>query len=127
MKKAKVKTSMIERHLRNRYSRQAMFPAIGEEGQAKLSNGSVVIIGCGALGTNIANLLVRAGVGKVRTVDRDFIEPHNLQRQVLFDEEDIKAGLPKAVAAQRHLGKLVKLGLLRRVGASSSTSYEVHR
>jgi molybdopterin/thiamine biosynthesis adenylyltransferase len=97
---------MIERHLRNRYSRQAMFPAIGEEGQAKLGRGSVVIIGCGALGTNIANLLVRAGVGKARIVDRDFIEPHNLQRQVLFDEEDIKAGLPKAIAAQRHLRKV---------------------
>jgi molybdopterin/thiamine biosynthesis adenylyltransferase len=97
---------MISRHLRDRYSRQTMFPAIGEEGQAKLSNGSVVIIGCGALGTNIATLLVRAGVGKVRIVDRDFIEYHNLQRQVLFDEEDIKAKLPKAVAAERHLRKV---------------------
>lgn len=96
----------IDRHLRQRYSRQTMFPAIGEEGQVKLSHGSVVIIGCGALGTNIATLLVRAGVGKVRIVDRDFIEPHNLQRQVLFDEEDIKAGLPKAVAAERHLKKV---------------------
>jgi adenylyltransferase/sulfurtransferase len=83
-----------------------MFPAIGEEGQVKLSNGSVVIIGCGALGTNIATLLVRAGVGKVRIVDRDFIEAHNLQRQVLFDEEDIKAGLPKAIAAERHLKRV---------------------
>jgi molybdopterin/thiamine biosynthesis adenylyltransferase len=94
---------MIDKHLRDRYSRQTMFPAIGEEGQVKLSQGSAVIIGCGALGTNIASLLVRAGVGKVRIVDRDFIEPHNLQRQVLFDEEDIKAGLPKAIAAERHL------------------------
>ena len=97
---------MIDRHLRNRYSRQTMFPAIGEEGQVKLSNGNVVIIGCGALGTNIATLLVRAGVGKVRIVDRDFIEYHNLQRQILFDEEDIKAGLPKAIAAERHLRKV---------------------
>ncbi|MFC1965987.1 ThiF family adenylyltransferase [Chloroflexota bacterium] len=97
---------MIDRHLRNRYSRQTMFPAIGEEGQVKLSRGNVVIIGCGALGTNIATFLVRAGVGKVRIVDRDFIEYHNLQRQVLFDEEDIKAGLPKAVAAERHLRKV---------------------
>ena len=97
---------MIDRHLRNRYSRQTMFPSIGEEGQVKLGNGSVVIIGCGALGTNIATFLVRAGVGKVRIVDRDFIEYHNLQRQVLFDEEDIKAGLPKAVAAERHLRKV---------------------
>jgi adenylyltransferase/sulfurtransferase len=83
-----------------------MFPAIGEEGQVKLSKGNVVIIGCGALGTNIATFLVRAGVGKVRIVDRDFIEYHNLQRQVLFDEEDIKAGLPKAIAAERHLKKV---------------------
>ncbi len=83
-----------------------MFPAIGEEGQVKLSRGNVVIIGCGALGTNIATFLVRAGVGKVRIVDRDFIEYHNLQRQVLFDEEDIKAGLPKAIAAERHLRKV---------------------
>jgi len=86
-----------------------MFPAIGEEGQVKLSNGSVVIIGCGALGTNIATFLVRAGVGKVRIVDRDFIEYHNLQRQVLFNEEDIKAGLPKAIAAERHLKKVNSL------------------
>jgi len=97
---------MIDRHLRNRYSRQTIFPAIGDEGQVKLSNGSVVIIGCGALGTNIATFLVRAGVGKVRIVDRDFIEYHNLQRQVLFDEEDIKAQLPKAIAAERHLKKV---------------------
>ncbi len=97
---------MIERHLRNRYSRQVMFPAIGEEGQVKLSKGNVVIIGCGALGTNIATFLVRAGVGKVRIVDRDFIEYHNLQRQVLFNEDDIKAGLPKAIAAERHLRKV---------------------
>jgi len=83
-----------------------MFPAIGEEGQVKLSNGNVVIIGCGALGTNIATFLVRAGIGKVRIVDRDFIEYHNLQRQILFDEEDIKAGLPKAIAAERHLRKV---------------------
>jgi len=95
--------AVIDRHLRNRYSRQTMFPAIGEEGQVKLSKGNVVIIGCGALGTNIATFLTRAGVGKVRIVDRDFIEYHNLQRQVLFDEEDIKAGLPKATAAERHL------------------------
>ncbi|MFH0768379.1 MAG: ThiF family adenylyltransferase [Chloroflexota bacterium] len=97
---------MIDRHLRNRYSRQTMFPPIGEEGQVKLGNSEVVIIGCGALGSNIATFLVRAGVGKVRIVDRDFIEIHNLQRQVLFDEDDIKAGLPKAIAAERHLKKV---------------------
>jgi molybdopterin/thiamine biosynthesis adenylyltransferase len=97
---------LIDRSLRNRYSRQTMFPGIGEDGQVKLTRGNVVIIGCGALGTNIANFLVRAGVGKVSIVDRDFIEYHNLQRQVLFDEEDIKAGLPKAIAAERRLKKI---------------------
>jgi len=94
---------MIERRLRDRYSRQTMFPGIGDEGQAKLIRGTVVIIGCGALGCNVATLLTRAGVGKIRIVDRDFIEYHNLQRQVLFDEEDIRSGLPKAIAAERHL------------------------
>jgi adenylyltransferase/sulfurtransferase len=96
----------LERGLRDRYSRQTMLQNIGDEGQAKLIRGRVVIIGCGALGSNIATLLVRAGIGHVRIIDRDFIEYHNLQRQVLFDEEDIKAGLPKAIAAQRHLEKI---------------------
>lgn len=96
---------MLDRRLRNRYSRQTIFPPIGEEGQAKLVNSRAVIIGCGALGSNIAILLARAGVGSLVIVDRDFIEEHNLQRQVLFDEEDIKAGLPKAIAAERHLRK----------------------
>jgi adenylyltransferase/sulfurtransferase len=81
---------MIDRRLRDRYSRQTMFPGIGEEGQAKLLSSNVVIIGCGALGGNIATFLVRAGVGKITIVDRDFIEYHNLQRQVLFDEDDIR-------------------------------------
>ncbi len=83
-----------------------MFPGIGEGGQAKLLSSSVVIIGCGGLGCNIATFLVRAGVGKIKIVDRDFIEYHNLQRQILFDEEDIRAGLPKAIAAERHLMKV---------------------
>ena len=90
----------------DRYSRQVLFPGIGEEGQKKLGNSSVALIGCGALGTVIATSLVRAGIGKVKIIDRDFIEYHNLQRQVIFDEEDIKAGLPKAIAAERHLKKV---------------------
>ena len=90
----------------DRYSRQILVPEIGEEGQKKLGKSSVVIIGCGGLGTVSATALVRAGVGKVKVVDRDFIEYHNLQRQVLFDEDDIKAELPKAVAAERHLKKI---------------------
>ncbi|MCP4403927.1 MAG: NAD(P)H-binding protein, partial [bacterium] len=64
----------------NRYSRQILFEGIGEEGQRKLGRSSVVIIGCGALGTVIATSLARAGVGKIRIIDRDFIEYHNLQR-----------------------------------------------
>ena len=90
----------------DRYSRQTLFPGIGEEGQRKLASSYVVIIGCGALGTISATSLVRAGVGKVRIIDRDFIEYHNLQRQVLFSEEDIKAELPKAVADEQHFKKV---------------------
>ena len=90
----------------DRYSRQTLFTGIGEEGQRKLSNSYVVIIGCGALGTILATSLVRAGTGKVRIIDRDFIEYHNLQRQVLFDEDDIRNQLPKAIAAERHLKKV---------------------
>ncbi len=90
----------------DRYSRQIIFPAIGEAGQKRLAGSRAVIIGCGALGTVIANTLVRAGVGRVRIVDRDFIEEHNLQRQVLFTEDDIKESLPKAVAAERRLRRV---------------------
>ena len=83
-----------------------IFPAIGLEGQKKLSNSFAVVIGCGALGTVIATGLVRSGIGKIRIIDRDFIEYHNLQRQILFDEDDIKNNLPKAIAAERHLKKV---------------------
>jgi len=93
----------------DRYSRQIIFPGIGEEGQRRLSSSYAIIIGCGALGTIIATSLVRAGVGKVRIIDRDFIEYHNLQRQVLFDEDDIKNQLPKAIAAERHLKRVNSL------------------
>ena len=90
----------------DRYSRQTLFKGIGAEGQKKLGNSSVAIIGCGALGTITATAMVRAGVGKIRIIDRDFIEYHNLQRQVLFDEDDIRNELPKAIAAVRHLKKV---------------------
>ena len=90
----------------DRYSRQVLFPGIGENGQKKLGNSSVAVIGCGALGTVIATILVRAGIGKIKIIDRDFIEYHNLQRQVLFDEDDIRNQLPKAIAAERHLKKV---------------------
>jgi molybdopterin/thiamine biosynthesis adenylyltransferase len=86
-----------------RYSRQILFSEIGEAGQQRLLESSAVLVGCGALGTALANLLVRAGVGKLRIVDRDFVEPSNLQRQTLFEESDALEALPKAVAAERRL------------------------
>jgi molybdopterin/thiamine biosynthesis adenylyltransferase len=88
---------------REKYSRQTLFAEIGEVGQERLLAASAVIVGCGALGTVAANLLVRAGVGRVRIVDRDFVEASNLQRQTLFEETDAKDALPKAVAAERRL------------------------
>src|SRR5580692_664732 len=89
--------------LQEKYSRQMLFAGIGEEGQQRLLASSVVIVGCGAIGAAAAGLIVRAGVGRVRILDRDFVEPSNLQRQTLFDEDDARAALPKAVAAQRKL------------------------
>jgi len=86
-----------------RYQRQARFAPLGEEGQRKLMAGRVLICGCGALGSVVADTLVRAGVGLVRIVDRDFVETSNLHRQVLFDERDAAAQLPKAVAAAERL------------------------
>jgi len=87
----------------SRYARQTIFPGIGEAGQRKLLAAKVVIIGCGATGTVIANHLARAGVGELVVVDRDFIERNNLQRQLLFDEQDLAQNLPKAIAAERKL------------------------
>jgi molybdopterin-synthase adenylyltransferase len=89
-----------------RYSRQMRFHGIGEQGQRKLLESHVTLCGCGALGTVLANVLVRAGVGHLRLVDRDFIETHNLQRQVLFDEHDVLENLPKAEAAARKLAAI---------------------
>ena len=89
-----------------RYSRQMRFGGIGEAGQRRLLHSHVTLCGCGALGTVLANVLVRAGVGHLRLVDRDFIETHNLQRQVLFDEHDVAENLPKAEAAARKLGAI---------------------
>jgi len=87
----------------DKYSRQVLFTPIGREGQERLGWARVVIVGCGALGTAQANALVRAGVGRLRIVDRDYVEESNLQRQLLFDEADATENLPKAVAAERHL------------------------
>lgn len=86
-----------------RYLRQTIFPGIGVAGQQKLLAARVVVIGCGATGTVIANHLARAGVGHLTVVDRDFIELNNLQRQLLFDEHDLAENMPKAVAAERKL------------------------
>jgi adenylyltransferase/sulfurtransferase len=90
----------------SRYARQMRFPGIGAEGQRKLLASRALVVGCGALGSVIANTLARAGVGKLRIVDRDFLELNNLQRQVLYDEADVAAGLPKAIAAANRLAKI---------------------
>lgn len=89
-----------------RYSRQVRFPPIGKEGQQKLLAARVLVVGCGALGSAQASLLARAGVGKLRIVDRDFLELSNLQRQTLYDEDDVASGLPKAIAARNRLVKI---------------------
>ena len=89
--------------LREKYSRQMLFVGIGEEGQRRLMDSTAVIVGCGAIGAAAAHLLVRAGLGRLRVIDRDFVEPSNLQRQALFDEADARESLPKAVAAERKL------------------------
>jgi adenylyltransferase/sulfurtransferase len=90
----------------DRYSRQMRFHGVGEDGQKRLLDSHVTLCGCGALGTVLANALVRAGVGHLRLIDRDFIETNNLQRQVLFDEHDVAENLPKAEAAARKLGAI---------------------
>src|SRR5271169_6427107 len=89
--------------LQEKYSRQMLFAGIGKEGQQRILASSAAIVGCGAIGAAAAALLVRAGVGRVRILDRDFVEPSNLQRQTLFDENDALNALPKAVAAERKL------------------------
>ncbi len=89
--------------LQEKYSRQMLFAGIGPEGQQRLLASRAAIVGCGAIGAAAANLLVRAGVGHIKIVDRDFVEPSNLQRQSLFDESDALNVLPKAVAAERKL------------------------
>jgi molybdopterin-synthase adenylyltransferase len=87
----------------DRYSRQVLFRGIGVEGQRKLTASRISIVGCGATGSAIASLLARAGVGSIRIVDRDYVEPSNLQRQSLFDEADAAESLPKAIAAARKI------------------------
>ncbi len=86
-----------------RYSRQILFRGIGAEGQRRLAAARVAIVGCGATGSALAGLLARAGVGTLRIIDRDYVEPSNLQRQSLFDEKDAEESLPKAIAAERKI------------------------
>ncbi len=89
-----------------RYHRQMLLPGFGESGQRRLQNSTVAILGCGALGSVAADMLARAGVGHLIIIDRDYLEITNLQRQVLFDEQDVADGIPKAVAAKRKLGRI---------------------
>jgi molybdopterin-synthase adenylyltransferase len=93
----------VDDSLRQKYSRQILFAPLGEPGQERLLDASAVLVGCGAIGAAAANLLVRAGVGRLRVIDRDFVEPSNLQRQTLFDETDAREAMPKAVAAEQKL------------------------
>jgi molybdopterin-synthase adenylyltransferase len=94
----------VER-IEERYSRQVLFPGIGERGQKRLAQGHVAVVGCGATGAAAAALLARAGVGILTLVDRDFVEESNLQRQLLFDEADAREALPKAEAAKRKIAQ----------------------
>ena len=89
-----------------RYSRQLLFAGIGPGGQQRLRHARAAVVGVGATGAATASLLARAGVGQLTLIDRDFVEPSNLQRQVLYEEADALEGLPKAEAARRHLGAL---------------------
>jgi adenylyltransferase/sulfurtransferase len=91
--------------LEERYSRQVLFHGIGPEGQLRLSTSRVTVVGCGATGSAVAALLARAGVGTLRLIDRDYVEPSNLQRQSLFDESDAAESAPKAVAAARKIAE----------------------
>ncbi len=91
---------------RERYSRQILFPGIGERGQQALLESHAAVVGCGALGSFHAAALARAGVGRITLIDRDFVEPSNLHRQWLFDEADARDAVPKAKAAERQLGRI---------------------
>lgn len=95
--------------MKKRYSRQILFRPIGLTGQERLAESRVAVVGMGALGTVLANHMVRGGIGFVRIIDRDFVEESNLQRQMLYDEEDAAEHLPKAIAASQKLRKINSL------------------
>jgi molybdopterin/thiamine biosynthesis adenylyltransferase len=92
--------------MHERYSRQILFNGIGPEGQRRLRQSRVLIVGCGALGSAQAESLARAGVGRIRIADRDYVEASNLQRQTMFTERDASERIPKAVAAANHIGEI---------------------
>jgi molybdopterin/thiamine biosynthesis adenylyltransferase len=117
---------IIASEIPRRYSRQVLFRGIGAAGQSALSASRVVLVGCGALGTFHASLLVRAGVGTLRVIDRDFVEESNLQRQILFDEQDVRDLMPKAMAAERKLRQVNSLVQIEGVVEDVNPS-TVHR
>src|ERR1700682_1453402 len=108
--------------LEERYSRQVLFAGIGAEGQQRLLESRVAIVGCGATGSVMASLLARAGVGTLRIIDRDYVEASNLQRQLLFDETDAAESLPKAVAARNRLSAINSLVQVEPVVADLTAS-----
>ncbi len=91
---------------KERYARQTAFHVIGKEGQEKLAKSRVMILGCGGLGSASSSILARAGIGYLKLVDRDFLELNNLQRQILYEEHDVKEGLPKPIAAERRIKRI---------------------
>src|SRR5436305_9452281 len=107
---------------RERYSRQILFPGIGESGQEALLHSHAVVVGCGALGSFHAAALARAGVGTLTIIDRDYVEPSNLHRQWLFEESDAAEGLPKAAAATRHLAAINSSVRVRGIVADLTAS-----
>ncbi|HUU03167.1 MAG TPA: HesA/MoeB/ThiF family protein [Myxococcota bacterium] len=113
-------------HMEDRYARHRVIPEIGDAGQEKIAAATALIVGCGALGSIQAQLLVRAGVGSVRIADNDVAELVNLQRQILFDEDDVACGRPKAEIAAAKLGRVnsevVVEGIVTRVGAENIES-----
>ncbi len=112
-----------------RYSRQELFAGIGREGQQRLRAARVLVVGCGALGSVLSEILTRAGVARLAVVDRDFVEESNLQRQSLFDESDVARGLPKAVAAEARLRAINRdvevRGIVADVSADNITALVV--
>lgn len=104
-----------------RYSRQELFAGIGPEGQARIRGARAVVVGCGALGSALAEMMTRAGVGRLTLVDRDYVEESNLQRQSLFDETDAARGMPKAVAAESRLRAINSDVEVRGIVADLST------